>query len=247
MSHADRSPPNAPQQAPSRFPDPRSGGDDGLIAVGGRLEPEWLLDAYRHGVFPWPTEPDEPMLWWSPQPRAILPLDGMRISRRLARTVRSGRFAVRANTDFAGVLAACATGPGREGGTWLFPEMQAAYLKMHQLGHAHCIECWRDGRLVGGVYGVAIGGLFAAESMFHRETDASKVALAALVSHLNRRNYRLLDIQQWTPHTGRLGAVDISRDDYLSRLESALGVDASFGEFDPNGVSEFVTQAAARR
>lgn len=220
--------PNGPQA--SRFPDPHFADADGLIAMGGRLDPDWLLDAYRHGVFPWPTGDGEPMLWWSPDPRAVLPLDGMRISRRLRRTIRSGRFEVACDADFAGVLTGCAEGPGREGGTWLTEGMRVAYQRMHDLGHAHSVEAWRDGRLVGGVYGLAIGGLFAAESMFHYETDASKVALAALVAHLNARGYQLLDIQQWTDHTGRLGAVEISRDEYLDRLERAIDAPVTFGE-----------------
>lgn len=214
----------------TRFPDPRLAGPDGLVAMGGRLDPDWLLDAYRHGVFPWPSGDDEPMLWWSPDPRALMPLDGLRISRRLQRTLRSGRFQTDCDTDFAGVLEGCATGPGREGGTWLTEGMRSAYQEMHRLGHAHCVETWREGRLVGGVYGLAIGGLFAAESMFHYETDASKVALAALVSHLNNRGYRLLDIQQWTRHTGSLGAVEVPRSDYLDLLANAIEAPITFGD-----------------
>ncbi len=221
-SESDR--PNA-----SRFPDPRRADADGLVAMGGRLDPDWLLDAYRHGVFPWPSGDGEPMLWWSPDPRSILPLDGFRVSRRLRRTIRSGRFEVACDRDFAAVLGGCATGPGREEGTWPTPAMRAAYQRMHDLGHAHSVEAWREGRLVGGVYGLAFGGLFAAESMFHYETDASKVALAALVSHLGARGYRLLDIQQWTPHTGSLGAVEISRDDYLVRVAALRGLPVTFG------------------
>lgn len=223
VTPADPTPPTSE----SRFPDPTEADADGLVGVGGTLEPDWLLDAYRHGIFPWPQEPEDPMLWWSPDPRAILPLDGIYVSRRLARTIRSGRFEVRRDADFAGVLRGCSTGPGRER-TWLFEEMRAAYQTMHELGHAHSVETWRDGRLVGGVYGLAIGGVFAAESMFHRETDASKVALAALVDHLNERGYKLLDVQQWTPHTGRMGAVEVPRKDYLKRLHAALGIDAVF-------------------
>lgn len=217
----------------SRFPDPRRADRDGLVAVGGRLDPDWLLDAYRHGIFPWPSCVDEPLLWWSPDPRAVLPLDGMRITRRLRRTLRSGKFAVTANEDFAGVLTGCATGPGREEGTWLTPPMRAAYQRMHQLGHAHSVEAWSvhgtQRRLAGGVYGVAVGALFAAESMFHYERDASKVALAWLVAHLARRGYLLLDIQQWTEHTGRLGAVEVMRDDYLQLVAQAVDRPVTFG------------------
>jgi leucyl/phenylalanyl-tRNA--protein transferase len=201
---------------PSRyFPPANRASPEGLVAVGGRLTPERLLDAYRHGIFPWPTQSYEPMLWWSPDPRAILPLDGVYRSRRLQRRMRSGEFTMRSDTAFAGVIAGCATGVGREGGTWLTPEMIGAYCELHRRGHAHSVETWKDGVLIGGVYGVAIGGLFAAESMFHRTRDASKAALVQLVDHLVARGYRLLDVQQWTPHSGSMGVVEIPRRDYL--------------------------------
>ncbi len=220
--------------AASRFPEARLADPDGLVAIGGKLDPEWLLDAYGHGIFPWPAGDEEPMLWWSPDPRAILPLDGMRISRRLARTIRSGRFTVTCDQDFAGVIKGCATAPGRQGATWLTDAMREAYQRMHALGHAHSVEAWIDDqgerRLAGGTYGIAIGGLFAAESMFHYETDASKVALAGLVSHLRARGYELLDIQQWTDHTGSLGAVEVSREDYLQKMQQALARPVTFGE-----------------
>jgi leucyl/phenylalanyl-tRNA--protein transferase len=202
------------------------------VAVGGRMEPEWLLDAYRHGVFPWPTGEDDPLLWWSPDPRCIMPLDGFKTSSRLLRRMRSGRFAVTFDEDFAGVMYGCATGPGREGGTWITSAIRTAYGRLHKLGHAHSVETWivdgNERRLVGGVYGVAVGGLFAAESMFHYETDASKVALASLVQHLNERGFRLLDIQQWTAHTGSLGATEVSRDDYLDRLARVVDLAVTF-------------------
>jgi leucyl/phenylalanyl-tRNA--protein transferase len=170
------------------------------------------------------------MLWWSPDPRAILPLEGMHISRRLQRRLRSGEFETTTDRDFAGVLAGCATSRGRQRGTWLTPDMRAAYLELHERGHAHSVEAWHAGQLVGGVYGVAIGGLFAAESMFYRLRDASKVALAMLVAHLRQRGYQLLDIQQWTPHTGRLGAVEIPRREYLDRLAAVVDQPVTFGE-----------------
>ncbi len=216
----------------SRFPDPRLADPQGLVGVGGRMEPDWLLDAYRHGVFPWPTGEDDPLLWWSPDPRCILPLDGFKTSSRLGRRIRSGCFRVTFDEDFAGVILGCATGPGREDGTWITQAIRSAYSRLHRLGHAHSVEAWtveeNQRRLVGGVYGVAVGGLFAAESMFHYETDASKVALAALVDRLNDRGFRLLDIQQWTAHTGSLGAVEISRGDYLERLARVVDLPVSF-------------------
>jgi leucyl/phenylalanyl-tRNA---protein transferase len=194
------------------------------------LTTERLLDAYRHGIFPWPTDRYEPMLWWSPDPRAVLPLDGMHISRRLARRLRSGEFCARINTAFERVIASCARGHGREKGTWLTAEMIAAYTELHRLGHAHSVEAWQGDQLVGGVYGVAIGGLFAAESMFYRVRDASKAALARLVEHLRLRGYRLLDVQQWTPHTGSLGVTEIPRREYLRRLATVVDLPVTFGE-----------------
>lgn len=202
----------------------------GLVAVGGTLSVERLLDAYHHGIFPWPTYPDEPMLWWSPDPRAILPLDGFRISRRLGRRLRSGQFQATCDAAFESVIRACGRGPGRRGGTWLTPQMIEAYIQLYRRGHAHSVETWADDRLVGGVYGVAIGGAFAAESMFYRATDGSKAALAHLVAHLRSRGYQLLDIQQWTPHTGSLGAVEIRRRDYLRVLSAAAMLPVTFGK-----------------
>jgi len=222
-----------PPLPPSRFfPPAELADDDGLVAVGGRLSPEWVLDAYAHGIFPWPVgEIDQPMFWWSLDPRAILELDGFHVSRSLRRTLRSGRFEVTCDRDFAGVIRGCAQeGRGREGGTWITPRMIRAYTRLFELGAAHSVEAWCDGRLAGGVYGVAIAGLFAAESMFHRVRDASKVALVHLVAHLGRRGYRLLDIQQLTPHLERFGAIEIPRDQYLRRLAEALAADVSFGE-----------------
>jgi leucyl/phenylalanyl-tRNA--protein transferase len=215
---------------PSRyFPPAQRASPEGLVAVGGRLSPNWLLDAYRHGIFPWPSNSYEPMLWWSPDPRAILPLGGMYVSRRLERRLRSGEFQATCDTAFAEVIAACAAGPGREGGTWITPAMIAAYTELHRLGHAHSVEVWREGELAGGVYGLAIGGLFAAESMFYRSRDGSKVALARLVSHLRTRGFQLLDVQQATPHTESLGVVEISRREYLRRLSEAVDASITFG------------------
>lgn len=215
---------------PSRFFPPASRATpEGLVAVGGRLSTTWLLDAYRHGIFPWPSNAHEPMLWWSPDPRAILPLEGMHVSRRLERRLRSGEFDATCDTAFFQVINACARGSGREGGTWITPPMIAAYTKLHRQGHAHSVEVWRDGVLAGGAYGIAIGGLFAAESMFYRSRDGSKVALARLVRHLRARGYQLLDVQQATPHTRTLGVVEISRGEYLKRLREAVDLSATFG------------------
>jgi leucyl/phenylalanyl-tRNA--protein transferase len=197
--------------------DPEAADDSGLVAVGGDLRPERLLEAYRRGVFPWYDE-DYPVHWWSPDPRAIFELDGFHVSRRLARTIRSRRFAVTLNRAFAEVIRGCAD---REEGTWIIPEMISAYEELHRLGHAHSVEAWSGGELAGGVYGVAVGGLFAGESMFARESDASKVALAFLVERLRERRFQLFDIQFVTEHTARLGAVEIPRREYLARLRRA--------------------------
>lgn len=213
------------------FPPADGAGPEGLVAVGGLLEPDWLRDAYRHGIFPWPSGDGGPMLWWSPDPRAVIELDGFHVSKSLRKTLRSGRFTVTADRAFAEVMRGCATAPNRRDGTWITPEMHQAYCRLHTLGDAHSVEAWADGQLAGGVYGVALGAAFAAESMFHYQTDASKVALAHLVAHLRARGFELLDIQQWTPHTGRLGATEVRRAAYLRRLaRAAARRDISFGD-----------------
>ena len=206
--------------------DPEAADAHGLVAVGGDLRPDTLLDAYRRGVFPW-YEEGLPVCWWSPDPRAILPLDHLHVSRRLARTIRSGRFTVTVDRDFSGVIRGCAD---RAEGTWITRDMIMAYERLHALGHAHSVEAWRDGVLAGGVYGVAVGGLFSAESMFYRATDASKVALTALVDRLRERGFVLLDVQMLTEHTARLGVVEIPRRDYLARIADAISEHVSFRE-----------------
>jgi leucyl/phenylalanyl-tRNA--protein transferase len=194
------------------------------VAVGGDLRPERLLRAYRCGIFPWYNE-GEPIQWWSPDPRAIFELDGLHVSRRLRRTLRSGRLTMTVNRDFAGVIRGCAD---RAEGTWIIPEMMAAYEELHRLGHAHSLEVWCDGELAGGIYGVALGGFFAGESMFSRCRDASKVALVSLVERLKERGFTLFDIQFLTEHTRRLGAVEVLRSEYLERLEKALRQSITF-------------------
>jgi leucyl/phenylalanyl-tRNA--protein transferase len=205
--------------------DPEAADSEGLVAVGGDLRPGLLLEAYRKGVFPWYSE-ETPVLWWSPDPRAIFELDGLRVSRRLARTLHSGRFVVTFDRDFSGVLKGCADRPGE--GTWITPAMARAYNELHRLGWAHSVEAWHQGQLAGGLYGVAVGGLFAGESMFTRVRDASKVALAHLVEHLRRQGFQLFDIQFRTEHTTRLGAVEIPRAEYLARLRRALDCPVRF-------------------
>lgn len=196
-------------------------GED-LVGVGADLEPGTLLAAYRSGLFPMGLSRGGrgPMGWWSPDPRGVLPLDGMRVTRSLRRSRR--RFEIRIDTAFEAVVAACAD-PFRPG-RWITDAVAFAYLQLHQLGWAHSVECWRDGELVGGLYGVAVGGLFAGESMFHLQTDASKVALLALVELLSEDAdaRRLLDVQWRTSHLATLGAIEISRVEYLERLDNAL-------------------------
>jgi leucyl/phenylalanyl-tRNA--protein transferase len=210
------------------FPPPTAARRDGLLLVGGRLHSAWLLDAYQHGIFPWPC--GDTLAWWSPDPRAVLELDALYISKRLARTVRRGVFTATCNRAFEGVITGCATADDRRHGTWITPSLKRAYCKLYQLGYAHSVEIWHDGRLAGGAYGVAIGGLFAAESMFHYVTDASKVALVYLTRHLKSRGYVLMDIQQLTPHMQSLGAIEIPRSDYLRRLTHARSLAVSFGD-----------------
>ena len=198
---------------------PELGPGDAPLGVGGDLDAATLVRAYSEGVFPWFSHGD-PVLWWSPDPRGIFELDGLHVSRRLQRTIRSGTFAVTVDRCFADVMRAC--GEGRGEGTWITPEMLAAYTELHRRGHAHSLEVWKGGALAGGIYGVSVGGLFAGESMFHRVTDASKVALVKLAERLAERGYTLFDTQMVTDHTTAMGAVEIPRAAYLRRLKAAV-------------------------
>ena len=193
-----------------------------MVGMGADLAPATLLSAYRHGLFPMPGGPGLPMLWWSPDPRGVLSLDGLKVSRSLRSAVR--RMEIRVDTAFNEVIRACAD-PARDSG-WIDGQIIEAYTCLHELGWAHSVETWQDGRLVGGLYGVAIGGLFAGESMFHRVSDASKVALVGLVDLLRDEHAerRLLDVQWATPHLASLGVVEIPRAVYLRRLRAALEV-----------------------
>jgi leucyl/phenylalanyl-tRNA--protein transferase len=207
------------------FPNPSLADPDGLLAVGGNLEPETLLSAYQQGIFPWFDE-DTPILWWSPDPRAILEFDNLYISKRLARTIRTNKFQVTFNQDFDAVVKGCIYRP--EEGTWITPEVANAYGEFHRRGHAHSVEVWQQGVLVGGLYGVAIGGLFAGESMFSTVSDASKIALVALVSRLKEKGYQLFDLQIINEHTSSMGATEIPRDDYLARVKTTIKKDICF-------------------
>ena len=216
--------PVEPPRSAWQFGDPREADeDDDLVGIGADLEPGTLLAAYRRGIFPMPDGGVRPpMCWFSPVRRGVIPLDGLVVSRSLRRAVRSCE--IRVDTAFEDVVTACAD-PRRPQG-WITSDIAEAYVALHRLGWAHSVETWRGGRLVGGLYGVAIGGLFAGESMFHRERDASKVALVGLVDLLRDEHAadRLLDVQWVTPHLASLGAIEIPREDYLDRLAVALEV-----------------------
>ncbi|WP_151083813.1 leucyl/phenylalanyl-tRNA--protein transferase [Nocardioides cynanchi] len=210
------------------FPGPeRFHAEDDLVATGADLEPGTVLEAYRRGLFPMPIGGRRaPMAWFSPVRRGVLAPADLRVSRSLRRAARS--FELRVDTACAEVIDACAD-PRRPSG-WIDDQIRTAYLRLHELGWVHSVETWRDGRLVGGLYGVAIGGLFAGESMFHRETDASKVALLGLVALLDDGEQRLIDTQWQTPHLASLGASEVARGDYLDRLRVVLATpEADFG------------------
>jgi leucyl/phenylalanyl-tRNA---protein transferase len=189
------------------------------------LDPALVIRAYREGVFPMALEHGE-IGWFSPDPRGILPLDAVHVPARLARVIRSGRFDVSADRDFEDVMRACAERPGE--GTWISEPIVQCYLALHRLGLAHSVEVWQHGRLVGGLYGVHVGGAFFGESMFHRVTDASKVALVTLIDRLRRRGFELLDVQWVTPHLEQFGAVAIPRRQYLARLRRAIARSCRF-------------------
>ncbi|HHW78074.1 MAG TPA: leucyl/phenylalanyl-tRNA--protein transferase [Xanthomonadaceae bacterium] len=191
---------------------------DGLLAAGGSLNPRRLLRAYRLGIFPW-YSPGQPVLWWSPDPRLVLFPEHVKVSRSLRKTLRKGSFTVTADTAFAAVVEACAAPRAPEPGTWITPEMQRAYCRLHRLGHAHSVETWRQGELVGGLYGVALGRVFYGESMFSRMNDASKVALVLLAAQLKRWDFAVIDCQVRTDHLSRMGALEIPRATFLQLLE----------------------------
>jgi len=194
---------------------------DGLLCAGGDLSPARLLDAYRHGIFPWYSR-GQPILWWSPDPRMVLRTAEIKVSRSLAKNRRNRGYEVRVDTAFERVLDECAATRDGEPGTWLGADMRAAYAALHRDGHAHSVETWKDGVLVGGLYGVAIGRMFYGESMFSRATDASKVALAALVDALRARNWPLVDCQVHTPLLASLGGREIPRAAFLHEVEALV-------------------------
>ena len=216
--------PTEPEPTVWELPSPDAADGDGVVGTGADLEPGTILSAYRKGIFPMPH--GSVLAWWSPDPRGILPLDGLRLSRSLRRSM--GRFDVRFDTSFEEVIDGCAD--LRRPSGWISPEIWAAYMRLHRLGWAHSVEAWshEDGTLAGGLYGIAIGGLFAGESMFYRSRDASKVALVALVERMRDRGMTLLDLQWCTSHLASLGAIEIPRNEYLRRLAVAVSQPACF-------------------
>ena len=212
---------------PLTFPDPEWTDAEGLLAVGGDLTPERLLLAYESGIFPWYAEGLPPM-WWSPDPRAVVDEQSLHVSKSLGRELRRGHFQVTVNRAFERVMLEC--GSEREGGTWILPEMIRAYVRLHERGEALSFEVWRDERLVGGLYGVQRGALFAAESMFHRETNASKVALVAAVRSLFAAGIELFDVQFLTPHLASMGVYEIRRTEYLARARAATARPVTLGD-----------------
>lgn len=205
------------------FPDARLAQDEpnGLLAVGGDLSAPRLIEAYRHGIFPWFCE-DEPILWWSPDPRCVFLLDEVHVSRSLRRELNKGQYCVTINKAFQEVICQCAAPRSDQPDTWILPEMQQAYYKLHQLGLAHSIEVWDQESLVGGMYGVSIGRFFFGESMFSRRPNASKIALVYLAHYLKQADFLMIDAQVGNPHLYRMGARDISRDEFLQLLEQEI-------------------------
>lgn len=202
----------------------------GLLAAGGDLSPARLLNAYRHGIFPWYSD-DQPILWWSPAPRCVLYPRDVHISRRLARRYNQGQYSLSADKAFTEVIKACAQPRSDQEGTWITDDMLAAYIRLHELGAAHSVEVWVDGELAGGIYGLALGRVFFGESMFSRYQDASKIALVALCQQLDEWGFTLLDCQISNPHLRSMGAVEIAREVFDRHLEDAVNPDCWRDEF----------------
>jgi leucyl/phenylalanyl-tRNA--protein transferase len=194
---------------------------NGLLAAGGELSTAFLLDAYRHGIFPW-FSPGQPLLWWSPDPRMVLFPRELKVVRSLAKVLRNRAYEVRADTAFRRVIGACAEPRAAQDGTWISAEMIAAYCALHEIGYAHSIETWIDGELAGGLYGVALGRMFYGESMFTRAPDASKIALVHLTRQLARWNFGMIDCQMHTPHLASLGAREVPRADFMRNLQELV-------------------------
>lgn len=206
------------------FPDPLRARGDGMVAIGGDLSVDRLVLAYSSGIFPWTVNP---ITWWSPDPRGVFELENFHVSRSLQYELKRGRMEVTFDQAFEAVIRGCAEAPRDSDSTWITEEFIRAYIRLHQAGHAHSVEAWMNGELVGGLYGVAVGGLFAGESMFHRTSNASKVCVARLVERLKQRGFVLFDTQMVTSATVQLGAVEVRRSEYLKRLRAAMAVAAA--------------------
>jgi leucyl/phenylalanyl-tRNA--protein transferase len=204
------------------------GWPEGLVAIGGTLDPDALVSAYRAGIFPWSSDPA--VTWWSPDPRAIFDLETWRAHRTIARSARRAGWRFSVDRDFRGVMRACGASTPLRPATWITDEFLQGYTALHERGQAHSIEVWEGDELVGGLYGVTLGGFFGGESMFHRRTDASKAAVGYLIERLRACGFKLLDAQVQTPHLERMGSISISRADYLARLRAALAVDVTLTE-----------------
>jgi leucyl/phenylalanyl-tRNA--protein transferase len=213
------------------FPPPEGASREGVVAVGGDFRPERLMLAYAQGIFPWPTE-GMPLLWFSPNPRFVLFPSETHVPRSLKKVIKRGGFEVRVDTAFEQVIDACAAAP-REGqrGTWITDELRAGYLELHRLGYAHSIECWIDGALAGGLYGVSLGRVFFGESMFAKAPDASKIAFATLLGNLVHWDFAMVDCQVYTDHLDRFGALDVPRREFLATLRVALGAPTRQGKW----------------
>lgn len=212
------------------FP-PVEDADEGLLAIGGDLSSERLLAAYRQGIFPWYSEGD-PLLWWAPDPRTVIIPGEVHVSRRLARRLRQGAFQFTMDTKFPQVMAECAVAPRpQQEGTWITPEMIAAYCRLHRLGFAHSIECWEGTELAGGLYGVSLGGCFFGESMFTKRPDGSKAALILLDRLCRQWGFVLIDCQLMNPHLARMGAKEIPRSEYMCLLEKGLAMETRQGSW----------------
>ena len=213
------------------FPEPSLAGEDGLLAAGGTLDTEVLLEAYSRGIFPWYSE-GSPILWWSPDPRMVLYPENYKVSKSFAQTLRNREFEIRMDSSFQDVISHCASQPraGQEG-TWITDDMIGAYIRLHNDGYAHSIETWKQGSLVGGLYGISLGSSFFGESMFHLERDASKLAFYHLVEFARRHKFQFIDAQQSTPHLKSLGAEEIPRKDFLELLEKAMEQESLTGSW----------------
>lgn len=221
-----------PADGPESLPDPSQALDEpnGLLAAGGSLEPDWLLTSYRRGIFPW-FETGQPILWWSPDPRIVLRPGELRVSRSLRKRLRRGEFRVTADCDFAGVIRACAEPRRYTDSTWITPKMIDAYRQLHDLGWAHSFEAWHGDSLAGGLYGIAIGGIFFGESMFARQSDASKVAFWHAARFLESRGVEIIDCQLPSAHLTRLGARTMPRPEFLSLLQRVTARPATPGTY----------------